>query len=261
MRTKHAKWTGCGFVAMAAAFTALWLLFSGGSPSLALGPDIEMVFVKGGCFEMGDSFGDGFDDEEPVHEVCVDDFHIGKYEVTQAEWQAVMGNNPGKFKGDRHPVDSVSWEDAQAFIARLNQLTGKAYRLPTEAEWEYAARSGGKKEKWAGTNDSARLGEYAWYSANSRKATHAVGARKPNGLGVCDMSGNVWEWVHDYYEMTWYDRSEKDNPQGPQAGDFRTMRGGSFGNQAHALRVTERGNSKPTLRDIGVGFRLAAPSK
>ena len=258
---KHTKRTGWGCVAIAAVCAALWLISLGGSLSLASAPDIEMVSVKGGCFQMGDSFGDGFDDEEPVHEVCVDDFYIGKYEVTQAECQAVMGNNPAKFKGDRRPVDSVSWEEAQAFIAALNQLTGKGYRLPTEAEWEYAARSAGKREKWAGTNDPGRLVEYAWYSTNSGKATHDVGARKPNGLGVCDMSGNVWEWVGDYYGMTWYDGSAKDNPQGPPAGSYRVIRGGSYSNPPRNLRVTERGKSDQKSRDIAVGFRLAAPSR
>jgi formylglycine-generating enzyme required for sulfatase activity len=261
MNTKHLKHTGWGFVSIAAGCALLWLISPGGSPSLASAPDVEMVLVKGGCFQMGDSFGDGFDDEEPVHEVCIGDFYIGKYEVTQAEWQAVMGHNPSKFKGDRRPVESVSWEEAQAFIARLNQLTGKNYRFPTEAEWEYAARSGGKKEKWAGTSDPGRLGEYAWYSANSGKTTHEVGTRKPNGLGICDMGGNVWEWVDDYYEMTWYEKSAKDNPQGPPAGSHRILRGGSFGNPARGVRVTERGRSEPTSRDIAIGLRLATSSK
>ncbi len=143
--------------------------------SLAAGPDIETVFVKGGCYQMGNTFDEGKPDEKPVHQVCVNDFYIGKYLVTQTQWTAVMSNNPSAFTGDRRPVDSVSWDDAQAFIAKLNSMTGKRYRLPTDAEWEYAARSGGKQEKWAGTNDPNQLGEYAWYFDNSEKKRMRLG--------------------------------------------------------------------------------------
>src|SRR3990172_328474 len=132
------------------------------------GKKIEgMVFVKGGCFQMGDVFGDGYPGERPAHEVCVSDFYIGESEVTQKEWETVMGANPSVSNtGNDYPVDSVEWEDAQKFIGKLNKKTGKKYRLPTEAEWEYAARSEGKKEKFAGTNSEPELGEYAWYDDN-----------------------------------------------------------------------------------------------
>ena len=137
---------------------------------------MEFVWVPGGCYRMGSNSGE--DDEQPVHEVCVDGFWLGKYEVTQAEWQRVMGNNPSHFKGDRNPVEIVSWDDAQEFIKRLNAKGNGTFRLPTEAEWEYAARSGGKDEKYAGGNDVDRV---AWYKSNSGGKTHPVGTKAPNG--------------------------------------------------------------------------------
>jgi formylglycine-generating enzyme required for sulfatase activity len=161
---------------------------------------MEFVLVKGGCFEMGDIYGDGYKNEKPVHQVCVDDFFMGKLLVTQKQWRAIMGNDPSFFKscGENCPVEQVSSGDVQDYIRTLNQRSGKNFRLPTEAEWEFAARSGGKKEKWAGTNDQAELGAYAWYSANSGSETHPVGLKKPNGLGLYDMTGNVWEWASDW---------------------------------------------------------------
>ena len=147
-------------------------------------PEIEVINVEGGCYQMGDTFGDGSDDEKPVHEVCVDDFYIGKYPVTQAQWQSVMKNNPSHFKdcGGNCPVEQILWEDAWKFIDKLNELTGKKYRLPTEAEWEYAARSRGKHDKYSGGN---RAGSVAWYSGNSGGRTHPVGRK------VTEPSGNI----------------------------------------------------------------------
>lgn len=135
---------------------------------------IEMILVKGGCFQMGDTFGDGSPYERPLHEVCVDDFYVGKYEITQGQWKAIMGNNPSRYKdwGDNCPVEKVSWNDIQEFISKLNQKTGKAYRLPTEAEWEYAAKSGGKNEKYSGSND---VDSVAWFGKNSGGKTHPAG--------------------------------------------------------------------------------------
>jgi len=189
---------------------------------------IEMVFVKGGCYQMGDTFGDGESDEKPVHEVCVDDYYIGKYEVTQGQWKAIMGNNPSYFKdcGDNCPVEQVSWNDIQDFMTKLNNKTGKNYRLPTEAEWEYAAKSGGKSEKYAGGND---IDSVAWYTSNSGGKTHPVGQKTANGLGIYDMSGNVWEWVNDWYGDKYYGESPKNNPKGSNSGSDRVLRGGCWG--------------------------------
>ncbi|TAN41392.1 MAG: hypothetical protein EPN22_15435 [Nitrospirae bacterium] len=214
-----------------------WNISAGGG-KLVKDPStgIEMVLVKGGCYQMGDTFGDGDSDEKPVHEVCVDDFYIGKFEVTQGQWQAVMGNNPSNFKncGDNCPVENVSWNDAQEFISRLNEKvplskggTRGLYRLPTEAEWEYAARSGGKREKYAGGDD---VDSVAWYNGNSGGGffssgkTQPVGTKAPNGLGIYDMSGNVWEWVQDWKGS--YSSGSQNNPTGPSSGKARVIRGG-----------------------------------
>jgi len=141
---------------------------------------MEFVLVKGGCFRMGDTFGDGSADEQPVHRVCVKDFYLGKYEVTQGQWKEVMGSNPSRFQeGDNYPVESVNWIDAQNFIAKLKQRTGKDFCLATEAEWEYAARSGGKKEQWAGTSSESELEQYAWYLSNSVEGPIPWGRRSP----------------------------------------------------------------------------------
>ena len=232
-----------------------------GVASFAAMPNIEMVFVKGGCYQMGDTFGDGASDEKPVHKVCVNDFYLGTFDVTQAQWQAVMGKNPSNFSacGPDCPVESVSWNDAQDFIKALSELTGKKYRLPYEAEWEYAARSGGRKEKWAGTSDASRLGEYAWFDKNSKGKTHVVGAKKPNGLGIYDMSGNVWEWMQDRYGAVYYGESPIDNPQGPATGPSRVMRGGSWYRSAGFVRAASRYNFEPSGSGSHVGFRLVVP--
>ncbi|MCK9232756.1 MAG: SUMF1/EgtB/PvdO family nonheme iron enzyme [Syntrophales bacterium] len=219
---------------------------------------MEFVFVKGGCYRMGDTFGDGDGDEKPVHEVCVNDFYIGKYEVTQGQWQNIMGNNPSYSKncGDNCPVEQVSWNDAQQFISRLNSQSGKQYRLPTEAEWEYAARSGGKSEKYAGGND---VDTVAWYKDNSGSQTNPVGRKQPNGLGLYDMSGNVWEWCHDWYGSDFYRNSGRDNPGGPSSGSYRVLRGGCWNYDAASSRAAIRGRSHPGVRKSFLGFRLALP--
>lgn len=237
-------------VAFAAALQAFCALAS------AAAPEIELVHVRGGCFEMGDTFEDGDNDEKPVHMVCVNDFSLGKYEVTQEQWIAVMGSNPSKFQGNRLPVEQVNWSDAQQFIAKLNALSGKHYRLPTEAEWEYAARSRGRKVNWAGTSDEKALGEYAWYGKNSDKKTHAVGTRKPNGLGIYDMTGNVWEWVEDRYDDAYYETSPRHNPQGSSVGPNRVSRGGSWDYSAEDSRASYRCRSMSDKRFNDLGFRL-----
>ena len=222
---------------------------------------MEMIFVKGGCFQMGDTVGGGDADEKPVHEVCVSDFYIGKYEVTQGQWQKIMGNNPSHFSscGDNCPVEQVSWNDTQEYIRKLSSQSVKSYRLPTEAEWEYAARSGGKNEKWAGTGSESSLGDYAWYNANSGSKTHPVGQKQPNGLGLHDMTGNVWEWCNDWYGDKYYSQSDRDNPQGPSSGSSRVIRGGSWGAIAARARAALRDWIGPGARGSDLGFRLALP--
>ena len=212
---------------------------------------MEFVFVPGGCYQMGSNSGDS--DEKPVHEVCVDGFWMGKYEVTQAEWQRVMGKNPSHFKGDRNPVDFVTWNDVQAFIKRLNAKGNGTFRLPTEAEWEYAARSGGKDEKYAGGNDVDRV---AWYDGNRGQNTQPVGTKAPNGLGLYDMSGNVWEWCQDVYGPSAYSRHARQNPIYSGGGTDRVRRGGRWLSRARNVRAADRGKAYQGSGDVGVGFRL-----
>lgn len=221
---------------------------------------VEFIRVAGGCFEMGDVFGDGEEDEQPVHEVCLDDFYLGKYEVTQGEYLKVLSDNPSGFKkGDRYPVENVRWKDAEAFIKALNAKSTKKYRFPTEAEWEYAARSGGEKEKYSG---SSQLRRVAWYSDNSGKSTHVVGRKSSNGLGFHDMSGNVWEWCNDWMSGDYYDRSTRRNPKGPYFGSGHALRGGGWKNKAPALRLANRSVLQPWFSVPDIGFRLAfTPSK
>lgn len=214
--------------------------------------DMKMVFVKGGMFAMGDIWGDGESDEKPVHNVTVSDFYIGKYEVTQAQWQEIMGSNPSYFdyNSDKHPVDNVSWEDVQEFITKLNQKTGKKYRLPTEAEWEYAAR-GGYNYKYSGSDT---LTDVAWYYDNSGQKTHSVGQKRPNKLGIYDMSGNVYEWCQDWYGS--YSSASQTNPTGPSSGSYRVLRGGSWNSPTENCRVSSRNSNPPSGRYYGGGFRL-----
>ena len=175
----------------------------------------QMVLVKGGTFQMGSN---ERDDEKPIHAVTVGDFYIGKYEVTQKEWEAVMGSNPSRFKGANRPVELVSWNSIQEFLQKLNSKAGKHYRLPTEAEWEYAAKGGnqGQNYECSGSNS---IDEVAWYNGNSSRQTHEVGQKQPNELGIYDMSGNVWEWCSDWYDANYYSSSPSKNPQGPSSGE------------------------------------------
>ncbi len=218
---------------------------------------IEFVLVKGDCFDMGGIFGDGYDDVNPVHEVCVDDFCIGKYEVTQGQWEDVMGSNPSVLKkGRNHPVESISWNDVQEFITKLNQKAGQNYRLPSEAEWEYAARSGGKREKWAGTSNESELESYAWYNRSWEEGHKLVGQKMPNGLGIYDMSGNVWEWCSDWYHKEYYKISPGCNPKGPSNGSRRVRLGGSWPNEPKNFRTFRRASTPPDYSDKDIGFRL-----
>ncbi len=221
-------------------------------------PEIEMVWVSGGTFTMGATLEQGSDadvDEKPAHSVTLDGYYIGKYEVTQAQWKAVMGNNPSKFKGDDLPVECVSWDDVQEFIRKLNQITGKNYRLPTEAEWEYAARGGGSSRgyKYSGSDN---IGSVAWYDGNSGDKTHPVGTKQPNECGIYDMSGNVYEWCQDSYRGDYYSNSPQFNPQG-YAGGYCVIRGGGWNYIAWYCRVSNRSSNFPRYRLGSLGFRLA----
>ncbi len=217
---------------------------------------MEFVWVQGGCFQMGDTFGGGDSDEKPVHEVCVDGFWMGKYEVTQGEWEKIMGSNPSQFKGSRRPVEQVSWNDCQEFIRKLNSRSGKRYRLAYEAEWEYAARSGGKNEKYSGGNNADPV---AWYGSNSGGRTHDVGTKASNGLGIYDMSGNVYEWCEDWYGENYYGNSPRNNPEGPGSGSDRVFRGGSWDYIPGDVPAAFRGWLVPGNRYSILGFRLVLP--
>ncbi len=214
---------------------------------------IQMVFVKGGTFQMGSNIED---DEKPIHSVTVSDFYIGKYEVTQKLWKEIMGNNPSDFKGDNLPVEKVSWNDIQDFLKKLNKKTGKNFRLPTEAEWEYAARGGNKSRnyKYSGSNN---IDDVAWYDNNSDNETHTVGSKKSNELGIYDMSGNVWEWCSDWYDGNYYSKSPKENPTGPTAGSYRVLRGGSWFSSAKSCRPANRNYNTPDNSNASIGFRFA----
>jgi len=228
-------------------------------PAVALNRNIEMIPVKGGCYKMGDASEEGEDNERPVHEVCVKDFLIGKYPVMQTQWIGVTGKNPSAHANCGHfcPVENVSWDEIQAFLRKLKDRTGKQYRLLTEAEWEYAARSGGKDEKWAGTSVEVELGDFAWYLANSQYKSHPVATRKPNGLGIYDMTGNVWQWTSDRYQEDYYATSPRDNPPGPAEGEKRVLRGGFWGSTAPLCRTARRIGVRPDAKAAGYGFRVA----
>ena len=236
--------------------------YSGSTMIVSVGNvTFNMIKVEGGTFQMGatsEQGGDAYDDEKPVHSVTVSSFYMGETEVTQALWKAVMGSNPSRWKGDNLPVEQVSWNDCQKFIKKLNDMTGQNFRLPTEAEWEYAARGGkkGNGYKYAGSND---IGSVVWYTDNSGVKTHPVKGKSPNELGLYDMSGNVYEWCSDWYGKEYYSSSPSNNPKGPSSGSIRVLRGGSWYSRAGRCRVSARFNYGPGNRDIINGFRLALP--
>jgi formylglycine-generating enzyme required for sulfatase activity/serine/threonine protein kinase len=219
---------------------------------------MEFIWVEKGCFNMGsplEESGRG-SDESPVHEVCIDGIWIGKYEVTQGQWQKVMGENLSFFqKGDEYPVENVSWEDSQEFIRKLNLINkGKAvYRLPTEAEWEYACRSGGKKEEYSGGKEADSV---AWYKGNGNETTHPVGSKKPSGIGLFDMSGNVFEWVEDVYLADAYIRHKRINPVYKGEGNYRVCRGGSWLLSEKECRCSNRSYYFGNSRNYNLGFRI-----
>ena len=216
----------------------------------------NMVYVEGGTFTMGatsEQGGDGDPDLKPAHRVTLSSFSICRYEVTQEEWEAVMGCNPSHFEGKKRPVESVSWNDCQEFIRKLNAITGKHFRLPTEAEWEFAARGGNKSKgyKYSGSNN---IGGVAWYGDNSDWETHPVGQKSPNELGLYDMSGNVWEWCGDWWDI--YKLSSQTDPKGPSTGDRRVFRGGGYA-YADSCCVSARDAYLPHMTSADLGFRLA----
>ena len=217
---------------------------------------VELVKVEAGSFNMGatSEMENPYEDEKPIHRVTLtNNYYIGKYEVTQALWQAVMGSNPSCFKGDDLPVERVSWNDCQDFISKLNAMTGKRFRLPTEAEWEYAAR-GGKKSRGYQYSGSNTLGDVAWYGDNSGSKTHAVGTKQPNELGIYDMAANVEEWCQDRDGS--YSSSPQTNPTGAASGSNRVIRGGDWFFLAWDCRTSCRGFRAPGDRFNYLGLRL-----
>ncbi len=225
----------------------------------AFGLSMQMVYVEGGEFTMGATAEQGsmtFPNEKPAHKVKLSSYHIGKCEVTQAQYKAVMGENPSNFKGDNLPVEKVDWYRAEEFCKRLSEKTGKKYVLPTEAQWEYAAR-GGNKSKGYKYSGSHNLDEVAWHAGNC-KQTQVVSTKKPNELGLRDMSGNVWEWCSDWLLLDYYVSSPLENPTGAETGEHRVIRGGSWDavNGVDVHRVSFRAGDVPNYEAYYLGFRV-----
>ena len=245
-------------VAQQAPSSSSSVSFGGNTISIPVknGISIDMVKVEAGTFMMGatSEMKKPYTDEKPVHQVTLtNDYYMGKYEVTQALWQAVMGSNPSKFKSRNLPVEQVSWDDCQEFINKLNSITGMRFRLPTEAEWEYAAR-GGKKSKGYQYSGSSKMSEVAWYTANSGSKTHPVGKKQANELGLYDMTGNVLEWCQDWYGS--YVSSSQTNPTGAFSGFFRVFRGGSWYGNSGNCRSSCRDSYNPGNSNFDLGLRL-----
>ena len=232
-----------------------------------------LIYVEGGSFMMGSDDCDIYYFQQPIHEVSVSSFYISKYQITQNEWQEVMGSNPSWFRGDKLPVEQISWYDAIEYCNKRSikeglkpcysgsgkniscDWTANGYRLPTEAEWEYAARGGKKSKgyKYSGSND---INEVAWYGSNSSDKTHPVGEKQANELGIYDMSGNVWEWCWDWYSIDYYSKSPRSNPRGPSSGEFRVLRGGSWYYNGNDCRVANRRLNNPDDGDYSYGLRI-----
>jgi formylglycine-generating enzyme required for sulfatase activity len=223
---------------------------------LGRGVKLEMVLVPAGEFLMGTP---GYSGDEPHRVRITKPFYLGKYLVTQEQWEAVMGNNPSHFKGPNNPVESVNWDDCQQFVDKLNAKShpgGGKFRLPTEAQWEYACRAGSTTRYCFG-DDESRFGEYAWFQENSGSRAHPVGEKKPNAWGLYDMYGNVWEWCQDWYDKGYYAASPTDDPPGPSTGSFRVIRGGSWDYAAWRCWSARRNVGSPGLRAYSLGFRVS----
>ncbi len=216
--------------------------------------EMRFVHVTGGCYCMGVNPGEGLRDTTPAHEVCIDDYYMGKYEVTQGQWREIMGNNPSTLSncGDDCPVVDVSWNEVQEFIRRLSERTGKAYRLPTEAEWEFAVRIGGIRDKSIVANAEP---------TNTRRTLRPVGLSQPNSLGIYDLQGSVWEWTADWYSAEYYKGSPKNNPEGPLDGTYRVLRGGAWIDTSQSIQPTLRVKYEPWIKRSWVGFRLISPDQ
>jgi len=220
-------------------------------------PPIKMVFVEGGCFMMGDTAGIGDEDERPAHKVCLSDYYIGEVEVTNGLWHHVMGMPFREGVDPKMPLTGITWNWVKRFLMDLNALVDGFYRLPTEAEWEYAARERGKKTRWSGTDNEENIGDYAWYAYNSDGKLHYGRQKKPNALGIYDMTGNAWEWVEDNFDFDYYKNSDKNDPFGPDFSNWRTIRGGSVYEGPYKLRTTYRHAKEPNLVSPVISFRLA----
>ena len=229
---------------------------------LGKGVKLEMILIPAGEFLMGspDSDKDAGADERPQHRVRIaKPFYLGKYLVTQEQWQAVMDNNPSHFKGLKNPVECVSWNDCRQFLEKLNAKIGTQggrFILPTEAQWEYACRAGSTTRYYFGDDESA-LGEYAWYDANSGNTTHPVGGKKPNAWGLYDMHGNVWEWCQDWYDAGYYAKSALDDPMGPATGSIRVFRGGDWRGGDGRCPSAYRAGFVPGSRGSNLGLRVS----
>lgn len=247
------------FGALIAALAALAARAAGPASAAAvdLGGGIRMDFVliPAGSFQMGSPENAGGDDESPRHAVAISrPFYLGKFEVTQEQWQALMGSNPSRFHGARRPVENVSWNDCRRFLAKLAGRTGRRFALPTEAQWEYACRAG-SAGAWSSGDDSARLRDYAWYGANSGGATHRVGSKRPNAWGLYDMEGNVQEWCSDAYAKHAYDSSPAVDPAGPPLGPSMVCRGGAWSDSPETVRCAYRNCDGPDGATPGIGLR------
>jgi sulfatase modifying factor 1 len=217
---------------------------------------IEMIHIPNGCFNMGNNDIYNNLDERTIHRTCLDGFYIAKYEVTQQQWERVINNNPSFFQdcGPTCPVEQISWNDTQTFIEKLNTLTGMQFRLPSEAEWEYACRSGSQNTFYCGSNE---LDDIAWFNYNANHQTHPVGLKQANHFGLYDMNGNVWEWVNDWYDADYYQTTPVHNPKGPVNGVGKVGRGGSWAHAHWTLLGSNREYRDPNYKNIFLGFRLA----